>query len=540
MASGSRFIVNLSGMVSKMLNRRYFLQIAAALGGAASLSIDGAVAEDARARVELGEAEPFSFDELIARAKALAEAAYEEPAIRHADILETIDYDAFQQIVFKRELGLGEGTNVNFPVQLFHLGRYFKAPVEIHWLEQGRARKVIYHPDYFTFGDTGLDEKLPDDLGFAGFRLQDGQDSRTDWMALLGGAYFRSSGELDQYGLSARAIAIDTALSTPEEFPRFTAFWLQPGTVNGSDFTIYALMDGPSVTGALSMLCTNTGAVQQEIRSRFFARKDIQRMGIAPLTSMFWFGEHNRHQARDWRPEIHDSDGLAMWTGAGERLWRPLNNPSSVMTNSFVDENPKGFGLLQRDRAFHNYEDDGVFYDRRPSVWIEPLGEWGKGAVQLVEIPTDDEIHDNIVMYWLPEEPVKAGSEWTFDYRLFWNADEPNPPEAVARVIHTRLGNGGVPGQPRPEGVKKFVIDFSGGPLQGLEKLDDVQPVINASKGEISNDYALQVVGTKNWRAFFDLEVEGNDPVNLRLYLQLGDKTLTETWLYQYHPFPYT
>jgi len=229
-----------------------------------------------------------------------------------------------------------------------------------------------------------------------------------------------------------------------------------------------------------------------------------------------------------------------MWTGAGERLWRPLNNPNSVMTNSFVDENPTGFGLLQRDRAFHNYEDDGVFYDRRPSVWIEPLSDWGKGAVQLVEIPTDDEIHDNIVMYWVPDQPVKAGSEWTFDYRLFWNALEPYPSESVAKVTHTRLGNGGVPGQPRPEGIKKFVIDFSGGPLEGLEKLDDVQPIVSTSAGEISNDYALQVVGTTNWRAFFDLKVDGNDPVNLRLYLQLGDKTLTETWLYQYHPFPYT
>ena len=521
-----------------MLNRRHFLQTAALISAASSISAGTALA--ARSKVELGEAVPFSFDELTTKAKELAAAPFEEPEIQHPDILETIDYDAFQQIVFKRELGLGEGTNVNFPVQLFHLGRYFKAPVKIHWLEQGRAREVRYRPDYFTFGDTDLDKKLPDDLGFAGFRLQDGQDARTDWLALLGGAYFRSSGELNQYGLSARAIAVDTALSTPEEFPRFTAFWLQPGTVKGDEFTIYALMDGPSVTGALSMVCKRAGKVQQDIKARFFARKDIQRMGVAPLTSMFWFGEHNRHQARDWRPEIHDSDGLAMWTGAGERLWRPLNNPNSVMTNSFIDENPNGFGLLQRDRAFHNYEDDGVFYERRASVWIEPLNDWGKGAVQLVEIPTDDEIHDNIVMYWLPDEPVTAGSEWNFDYRLFWNADEPYPSEAVAKVIHTRLGNGGVPGQPRPEGVKKFVIDFAGTPLEGVEKRDDVKPVISASTGEISNDYALQIVGTKNWRAFFDLEVEGNDPVNLRLYLQLGDKTLTETWLYQYHPFPYT
>ena len=520
-----------------MLCRRQFLFLAAALGTVSGL---GRSAAGQSAKIEFGEPEPFSFDELVARAKALAAAPFEEPVIRHADILETIDYDAFQQIVFRRELGLGEGTNVNFPVQLFHLGRYFKTPVKIHLLEQGWARTVRYRPDYFTFGETGLDKKLPEDLGFAGFRLQDGQNADTDWMALLGGSYFRSSGELNQYGLSARAVAIDVALPTPEEFPRFTEFWLQPGTEQSNDFTVYALLDGPSIAGAVRMLCTKAGTVQMEIETKFFARTDIKRLGIAPLTSMFWFGEHNRHQARDWRPEIHDSDGLAMWTGAGERLWRPLNNPSEVLTNSFVDDNPKGFGLLQRDRAFYNYEDDGVFYNRRPSVWVEPLGDWGKGVVQLVEIPTDDEIHDNIVMYWVPEEAVKAGSEWSFDYRLFWNADEPYPSDAIARVQHTRLGNGGVPGQPRPVGVKKFVIDFAGGPLEQIKKLDPVKPVISASSGEISNDYALQVVGSKIWRAFFDLDVEGEAPVNLRCYLQLGDRTLTETWLYQYLPFPYS
>ena len=264
-----------------MSNRRQFLQLAAAFGAASGFNIQTGFADDTG--IEFGEPEPFSFDELVQRAKELAAAPYEDVEIRHPDILETIDYDAFQQIVYRRELGLGEGTNVNFPAQLFHLGRYFKAPVKIHWLEQGRAREVIYHPRYFTFGDTELDKTLPDDLGFSGFRLQDGQDAETDWMALLGGSYFRSSGELNQYGLSARAIAIDTAMPTPEEFPRFVEFWLQPGTVTSSEFTIFALLDGPSISGALRMLCSKDGKVQQKIETKFFARADIQRMGIAPL-----------------------------------------------------------------------------------------------------------------------------------------------------------------------------------------------------------------------------------------------------------------
>ncbi len=519
-----------------MLSRRQFAQFAAALGAASGFGVPPVLA--ANTELEFGEQRAFDFDVLIRKARDLAAGPYAAPAIRHSEILERIDYDAFQKIRYRRELGLGEGEDVNFPAQLFHLGRYFKASVRIHWLERGEAREVLYRRNYFTFGKSGLKTSLPDDLGFSGFRLQDGHQANTDWMAFLGGSYFRSSGELNQYGLSARGIAIDTALQTPEEFPRFTEFWLQPGTAASDRFTVFALLDGPSVTGAVRMDCSKAGRVQQDIAARFFVRNDIKRMGVAPLTSMFWYGEHNRHQAADWRPEIHDSDGLALWTGAGERIWRPLNNPSEVRTNSFFDKSPRGFGLLQRDRAFHNYEDDGVFYDRRPSVWVEPLEDWGEGAVQLVEIPTDDEIHDNIVAYWVPKKPARAGSEWSFTYRLFWNAEEPYPSSSAARAIHTRLGNGGVPGQPRPDGVRKFVIDFAGSALDGLAKKDDVKPVIDASAGTISNAYALQVVGTTTWRAFFDLDVDGSNPVDLRCFLTLDGRSLTETWLYQYLPFP--
>ena len=145
-----------------------------------------------------------------------------------------------------------------------------------------------------------------------------------------------------------------------------------------------------------------------DIEKHLFLRADIERLGIAPLTSMFWYAEYGRERIADWRPEVHDSDGLAIWNGAGERIWRPLNNPTRVFHTSYLDHNPKGYGLLQRDRVFDHYL-DGVGYDRRPSTWVEPIGDWGKGVVQLVEIPTDDEIHDNIGAYWLPEQPARAG-----------------------------------------------------------------------------------------------------------------------------------
>ena len=488
------------------------------------------------------QATPFGNDTVPALARAMAAKPY-APRPQIPESWRNLTYDQYRKIWFNARNALWNDTPRPLRVDVFPPGLYFPQAVTLNVVEDGQSRPLGFDLDVFDTTDKFPDVEVDETLGYSGLRLRAEIEKPgifQEYAVFQGASYFRAIGRGDTYGLSARGLALKTADPKGEEFPDFTALWLEAPAPNTKTVVMHALLDSPSCTGAYRFEITAASTTRMDVTATIFARERLTHMGIAPLTSMFWFGEHNRHQARDWRPEIHDSDGLAMWTGAGERLWRPLNNPSSVMTNSFVDDNPKGFGLMQRDRAFHNYEDDGVFYDRRASVWIEPLGDWGKGAVQLVEIPTDDEIHDNIVMYWLPEQPVKAGSEWSFDYRLFWNADEPYPSEIVARATHTRLGNGGVPGQPRPEGVKKFVIDFEGGPLEGVEKLDEVEPIISASSGEISNDYALQVVGTKHWRAFFDLKVEGNDPVNLRLYLQLGDKTLTETWLYQYHPFPYT
>ena len=235
--------------------------------------------------------------------------------------------------------------------------------------------------------------------------------------------------------------------------------------------TLYALMEGPSIVGAYKFVMQRGKAVIMDIESTLFTRAQVSRFGIAPLTSMYWYSETKKETAIDWRPEVHDSDGLAMWTGSGERLWRPLNNPPHIIVSAFSDNNPRGFGLCQRDRVFDHYL-DGVFYDRRPTLWVEPLpsaqGEgWGKGSIQLCEIPTDDEIHDNVVAMWVPEKPVPAGAELALNYRLYWVADEPFP-HKLGRVVATRLGRGGQPGQPRPKGVRKFFVEFLGGPLADL------------------------------------------------------------------------
>jgi len=334
-------------------------------------------------------------------------------------------------------------------------------------------------------------------------------------------------------------VAIDTAVyGRSEEFPDFTKIYIaEPRGEDG--VTIYAVLDGPSVVGACRFVMSRGRGVVMEVEQLLCLRNAVSRLGIVPLTSMYWFSETEKPEAADWRPEVHDSDGLAMWNGRGEHLWRPLNNPPHIIASAFGDENPKGFGLLQRDRVFDHYL-DGVHYERRPTLWVEPTGSWGKGTIQLIEMPTDDEINDNIVAMWVPDTPAAAGGEFNLAYKLYWQADAPDRSD-LARCVATRLGKGGQPGQPRPPGVRKFVVEFLGGPLAKLPFGVKPEMVLSASRGRFTDYKIMEAVPDNvagHWRAEFDLAgVEGEDPVELRLALAIDQKIVSETWLYQYNPF---
>lgn len=484
-----------------------------------------------------GAAQPFSFDLLAERARAMAAAPYHAPEVAQPEVLERIDYDAHWRIRFRPEATVTVG---DVPMQFFHLGTYFRSPVKMSVVEGGEAREVLYDPRFFDMPEDSPARALTQGTGFAGFRLMR-PDMKTDWISFLGGAYFRTDGALRQYGLSARGLAINTGLSIPEEFPRFSEFYIEKPQDGSATVIIHALMDSPSVTGAYRMVTTNTEGQGQvmEISSRLFFRQPVERLGIGPLTSMFWYSETNRVLGFDWRPEVHDTDGLMMVMGTGEQVWRPLHNPSRVVTSSFVTENPQGFGLIQRDRDYENYEDDGVFYDKRPAVWIEPLSSWGKGQVQLVEIPTNDEIYDNIVAYWNPAEPPQAGQALDFDYRLHWGVDAPVS-SPLARTVASRIGAGGVPGHPRPAGHLKFALDFEGPAVNGLGQQDGVTPEITLPDGvDLVQAYALPVVGTDRWRLIFDIAANGAETVDIRAYLSRQGQPLTETWLGQVQPAQY-
>lgn len=508
-------------MCAQDTDRRRFLMVALALAGLG-------VPQPGLAGPRLGAPEPFSFDALAAQARALAARPHRTPAAPRAGLLDRIDYDAYWRIRFRPEMAVPLPGDMS--VQFFHLGRYAREPVAVSVLEGGRARPLAYDTALFDMPADSPARALGTAAGLAGLRVMR-PGGAPDWLSFLGASYFRCDGPDAQYGLSARGLAIDTGLARAEEFPRFSAFWVGPGEREGEDVAVYALLESPSVTGAYRFGATREAGPGQrlDVSSRLFFRHGVERLGVAPLTSMFWYAEgKGRADAPDWRPEIHDSDGLAIETGAGERLWRPLRNPRGVSALSFFDRDPRGFGLIQRDRDFANYQDDGVFYDRRPSAWVAPRGGWGPGAVQLVEIPTDDETFDNIVAFWTPERQPAAGDALAFDYTLDWRDRDPFP-EGLGRVVATRLGWGGVPGQPRPPGLVKYVIDFEGGLLDGLD--DGVEAEIWAGDGgTITLSRAYRIVGARGWRLMFDLDGAAERPVELRAFLRRGSDALTETW----------
>ncbi len=525
-----------------MIDRRTLLQLLLAAGTAHVVGGNGTARAADVPGLAFGPPEDFSYAWLKRHAREIAAKPYQAPPRPDPAIVKQIDYDAHGKLKFKKDHALYHDSA--YPISFQHVGKFFPKTVRMHSLADGKAREVLYDPDYFTIGDDHVAAGLGQQpSAFAGFWVHEPKrkgplEKVEPWATFLGGSYFRGIGELGQVGMSARGIALDPGAAGPEEFPDFVAYWFEPPASEDKPVTVYALMDGPSVAGAYRFQLRRTEGVVMDIDADVHPRKTVTRLGLAPLTSMYWFSETRKPTMIDWRPEVHDSDGLCMWTGDGERIWRPLNNPKSISISSFTDENPRGFGLSQRDRNFDHYQ-DGVRYQLRPTAWVEPKGAWGKGAIQLVEIPTDDEIHDNICAMWLPDQPHGAGSHIQLAYRLHWLADEPGfPADRLARCVATRLGRGGQPGLPRPEGVRKFMVEFKGGPLRDLPRGVLPEPVLTTSRGEFSYIYTEAVPNDVpgHWRAQFDLTVEGAEPVELRCYLKDGERILSETWLYQYHP----
>jgi len=524
------------------MSRRRFLQAgAAALSVAASEAWLRAAAAPRRVGItRLGPPQPFDFARLKGMARTLAAAPYAPSAERLPPAVARLDWDHWEAIRYREERALWAGEGLRYQIRFAHLGFRVLKPVRMYTVDDGRAREIAYDPGMWDYSRAGLNPRgLPANLGFGGFQVFYHTDPVRDCAVFEGASYFRAvDGDL-QYGMSQRGLAIDTGMPRPEEFPDFVAYFLERPQRGSNLLTVHGLLDSPSVAGAYRFIIDVADTQVFDVDAALYPRREIERIGIAPGTSMFFVGKNQKNISEDWRPEIHDSDGLQIWNGAGEWLWRPLINPSVVRVNSFLDDGPRGFGLMQRERSFVAYQDDGVFYEKRPSVWVEPKGQWGRGAVMLVEIPTPDETSDNVVAFWNPAEKPRAGEELLFGYRLYWCRYAPVTPK-LATTGATRTGIGGVVGQRRTYFSWRFVVDFFGGDLSLLTDADHVVPMIWASRGRTEITSARPLRPLNGWRAMFDLVPTDPsvEPIDLRLFLALDGQPFTETWLYQYVPPP--
>lgn len=485
---------------------------------------------------------PFQYNNVVVQARELASKKYKPEELNLPKELLSMDYDAFRNVRYVREEGPWYGKNIPFEIQFFHMGSIYKNSVRINEIIGGRSIYIPYEGHAFTNKDKPLDAKGFGAIDYAGFRLHyplNTPDYYDELITFLGASYFRALGTGQKYGISARGLAIDTGLQTGEEFPIFKEFWVKKPAQRNRNITIYALLDSKSVTGAYEFFIQPGGTTKIDVTATIFPRENIKKLGLAPLTSMYLFGENTKTRFFDYRPEVHDSDGLLVLNGNNEWLWRPLDNSKQLRMSSFVDNNVKGFGLFQRDRNPDHYQDMEAFYEQRPSVWIEPLLGFSKGNVHLVEIPSDKEIHDNVVAFFWPDKKIEKGKEYLFKYRMYWTSNPKPEISDKAYVDATYTGVGGVAGSPS-ETFKKFVIDFKGSIFDTVESEKQLKADVSASAGHISHVVVQKNTISGGYRLFFDYKPEGKT-AELRASLvsnddKIKDETLTEVWTYQFLP----
>jgi glucans biosynthesis protein len=499
--------------------RLFLLAAGAALAGSPSAAARGAE-------------ETFDFEALRFQAQQLALHPYVPQPSRVPSALLQLTYDQYRDIRFDPAASLWRRAGLPFQLQFFHPGFIFNHTVQIDEVDGRIARPISFSPELFDYGQNSI-RSLPETMGFAGFRLLYALNKPGDELgSFLGASYFRMICRGAVYGLSARGLAINTAEPDGEEFPAFQKFWIERPSPISKQVIVYALLDSPSVTGAYSFVVVPGDDTVMHVRAVVYCRQNPNVFGLAPLTTMFWHGKNTNFETDDFRPEVHDSDGLMMETGSGEWIWRPLTDPPLVSVAQFSDERPRGFGLLQRERRFESYEDLESAYQLRPSAWIEPVGDWGRGSVRLVELPTPDETSDNVVAFWAPNKLPEPGTPIPFEYNLHWFIRGIQPPAGY--VVATRHGRS----RTQEPDLERFVVDFDGRELRQMAGDPEVEPVITVGQGAV----LVHATAEKNpyngtWRAAFAIRPDGHgEPVEMRCFLKKTPDVLTETWSYLWRP----
>ncbi len=470
---------------------------------------------------------PFSRQIVIDEAEALSKSSFVRPK-SVPESLKNLDYDTYRQIRYRKNEAIWAKSRTPFNIELFAPGFLYTDLIDILIVENRVARPLKVDNESFEVPDPALSERLVKAGKFAGFRLHyplNTEAYRDEFTLFQGASYFRAVSKGQIYGLSARGLALNVGMPAGEEFPVFRKYWIERPDAAANAIVIHALLDSKSVTGAFRFGIYPGDTTRMEVSASLFPRKDLDNVGLAPLTSMYMFSALDESDVPDYRPSVHDSDGLGILRGNDESLWRPLANPRSLQFSAFSDTNTKGYGLIQRSRKFEAYQDLEANYEKRPSSWVEPIGDWGEGAVELVEIPSDSEGNDNVVAFWRPKNPLPANQRFDYSYRLTWPNDTPSR-DIKPRVIRSALG------QKLKSPFQEFVIDYAGEQRVNFEEL---RVDSSASGGRIIESRFQPSDLIKGGRVFLTFDPEGEDMIEFRVQLKNGDESLGETWLYRWY-----
>jgi periplasmic glucans biosynthesis protein len=516
-----------------MLKRRDVLTYGAT--GAAALFAGRAVAQSAPPPPS-ADVPPRKFDaqSVLDQARTLVKRPYRAPTAELPDAFANMTFDAYVGIRNKPSGVVWLGANVGYAIEPLHRGFAFTAPMQINVVENGAARRLVYDAGAFDFGAVKPPSENKD-IGFSGFRVlrvRDGEPP-AEVAIFQGASFFRAIAKGQSYGVSARGLSIRTADPKGEETPVFRAVWIERPNLADNALVIHALLDSESVAGAYRFTLRADEAVIIDTEMTLVTRAAIDNLGVAAMAATSIASPLDRRRSDDVRPGVYDVQGLQMLNGRGEWLWRPISNRETLQISAFQDENPHGFGFLQRDRDFSRFLDDEVRWERRPSLWIEPLGDWGPGSVVLIEIPSDSEVNRNIIAYWRPRAPLAANSETTFAYRQFWCWTPPErPPGAIA--MHSRSGR--PPGAAAGSRRRRFLVEFVGDVFADPQRIQDLAANLAAAPGSIAAAKTYLNVDRKSFRVMFDIDAGSENMSELRLQLEAHGKPISEAWLYRWTP----
>ncbi|GGC55519.1 glucan biosynthesis protein [Chelatococcus reniformis] len=483
----------------------------------------GAAPADARA-----EKPRFEASQVTELARQLAKRPFAQPANDLPDAFSSLSYEQYVGIRARPNGLLWSNANRGFVIEPLHRGSLFRDQVVLYIVEEGIVRRLGYDAAAFDFGRLSV-QPPTQDIGFSGFRVFSGSERPYEVAIFQGATFFRAIARGQTMGVVARTLTLRPGETRGEEIPAFRAFWIEQPAPAADTLTIHALMDSESASGAVRFTVRPGDVTIIDVEVTLFARVNLDHVGWGGMAATYVFGASSRRNTDDVRAAVYDTNGLQMYNGKQEWLWRPISNPQALQISAFVDTNPRGFGLLQRDRDAAIFQDDDQNYERRPSLWVEPLGDWGDGSVQLIEIPTDSEVNDNVIAYWRPRQALPAGSETSYVYRQFWCWKVPDQPP-LAMVVQTRSGRGG--GGRR----RKFLVEFVGDVLGDARTLVEIKPALSAATGTLSNVRVWPYPERKALRVGFELDPGNEQNSELRLVLEAGGKPLSETWLYRWTP----